>query len=147
MRSFTRHTLAALAMAALLAGACGNDTTPTTPVEPTPTPTQLSKTFTGDLTKGAEQVHTFEVGAGVVQATLYSLSPDATKPLGTAYGFWDGTSCTAITPTAVGTDALTLGSALVGTATATASLCLRVYDPGSLPEDTTYSYTFVVTYY
>lgn len=146
MRSLTRHSLAAIGMALMLA-ACGDETTTPTPVEPTPTPTQQSKTFAGELTKGGQQVHSFDVGAGVVQATLYSLSPDSTKVIGSAYGFWDGTNCTAITPNAVSSEAMTLGTTLVGTATANASLCLRVYDPGSLAEDTTYSYTMVVSYY
>lgn len=145
MRSFTWRAVAAVALASLLA-ACdsGNTVTPTTP---TSTKTQLTETFTGTLTTGASQIHSFKVGVGVVDATLNSLSPVSTTAIGTAYGFWDGVSCTAITPNAVESTSMVLGMALVGTAMKDATLCLRVYDAGSIPSGTTYSYIYTVNHY
>ena len=59
-------------------------------------------------------------------------------------GVWDGKSCS-VTAT---NDAVAVGSNVTGTATIdNVSLCLRVYDIGNVPPDTTYSYTATVAHF
>ena len=120
---------------------CGNNSTPTTPT--TPSATTVTETFSGELTIGQTQVHTFTVKAGVVTATLTSLSPLSTAALGMSLGVWDGTNCgiTAIN------DASVVSSTVTGTAAQALTLCLRVYDVGNIPDGTTYSYTAAAVHY
>lgn len=145
MRSFTWHAVAVVALAASLV-ACDSGNTPT-PTTPTPTGTQITETFTGTLTAGTSQVHSFNVGVGVVDATLNSLSPVSTTAIGSSYGFWDGLSCSPITPTVVESSSMVLGMTLVGTAMKSAAICLKVYDVGNIPAGTTYTYVYTVTHY
>lgn len=147
MRSVTRHTLAAVVLAVLLAGCDSGTDSPTTPTDPTPTPAQVTEVLTGELTKGATKVHPISVGTGVVRATLSSLSPVATTLIGTGIGLWDGTTCTAVTPTAVETSSMQVGATLTGTAMSPVSLCVKVYDVGNIPDGTTYAYAMTVTHY
>lgn len=144
----TWHTLAALVLAAFLA-ACsdnGNDIVPT-PTTPSTT-TAKSDTFSGELQAGGSAVHTLSVATGVVVSTITALSPTSTTLIGTAYGLWDGTSCSAITPTAVYSEQMILGSSLTGTATKNLdNLCVRLYDVGNIAAGTTYTYTIVVQHY
>jgi hypothetical protein len=115
-----------------------------TPVAPTETPTIVTETFTGDLVLGTINVHQYTAKKGVTAATLTSLTPLTTSHVGMSLGVWDGTTCTAVATN----DASGVGSQVVGTATIeTVNLCLRVYDIGNVPPDTTYSYTASVAHY
>lgn len=143
MRRIITQGIAGIALAALL-GACGGTTTPTTP---TPSTESKTETFAGDLQQGTSKIHTLSVGAGVVTATLTALSPLATASIGMAFGTWDGTNCQAITPTVVQNDNVKVGTSLVGTAATNLSMCLRVYDVGNIPADTTYTYNVSIVHF
>jgi hypothetical protein len=133
------------AVLAALVGACDSGNTA---VSPTPTgPTRVTENFSGTLVKGGTAVHSLSVGAGVVTTTLTALSPSTSTLIGMAYGLWDGTTCSPITPTAVSSNSMFVGASLVGTATTKISLCVKVYDVGNIPADTTYSYTIAVAHY
>jgi hypothetical protein len=41
----------------------------------------------------------------------------------------------------------TIGSQLIGTASAATSVCVKVYDAGTVPADTTLTYELTVTHY
>jgi hypothetical protein len=132
--------------AGLAAAVAACDSTATVPVAPSsPTPTLVTESFAGDVQPGGVVVHHFTaVEAGVVTATLGSLSPLSTAYMGMSIGVWDGTSCSSVAQN----DSVKVGSSVIGTATINnVSLCLRVYDVGNVPPDATYSYTVTVTHF
>jgi hypothetical protein len=129
-----------------LLAACNSNTT-TTPTTPTPVAVPTTESVTGELKTGTTDIHHFPVGIGVVNAILTGLSPVSTTLIGTAYGLWDGANCNPVTPTVVETNQMTVGTTLTGTAIKSTDLCLRVYDVGNIPADTTYTYSFTVTHY
>jgi hypothetical protein len=137
-RSIGRATAVAVLLACSL-WACNS--TPTTPTTPTPTG-KVTETFTGTLNTGEASFHAFDSkGAGVVTTTLTDITPDNTITLGIAVGAIDGVSCI---PTIVNGTAK-LNSVMVGLATAKVTLCVRVFDVGSITAAT--SYTVTVEHY
>ena len=141
-----RRVVSGILVAAGLAvavSACNNNAV-TVPTTPTQTPTLVTETFGGDLVLGTIDIHEFSANKGVATATLTGLTPLATAHVGMSLGVWNGTSCS----TVASSDAVAVGSTVVGTATIdSVSLCLRVYDIGNIPSDTTYSYTATVAHY
>jgi hypothetical protein len=129
-----------LAVAVVLATslwACGDSTTTTTPITPTPAE-KITETFTGTLALQGTDYYGFAAkSAGVVTTTLTSLSPDNTVAIGVAVGTFDGLSCTPV----VLSETAKVGSVLIGTATAPINLCLKVYDVGTITDPTTYTVT------
>jgi hypothetical protein len=114
----------------------------TTPTPTTPTPTEkVTETFTGTLNAGETSVHGFSAAAGVVTTRLTDIAPDNTITLGIAVGAIDGVSCL---PTIVNETAK-LDSVMVGLATASVTLCVNVFDVGSITAAT--SYTVTVEHY
>src|SRR6266508_2348534 len=116
------------------AAGCNNDnnvTTPTTTTTTTTTTATTTETVTGTLTLDGAITFPFTAGAGgTVTATLTSESPDATLPIGLALGAWNGSACSISIPN----DAAVQSSAVTGTVTAAAALCVRVYDAvGKVP--------------
>ena len=132
----------AVAVVAVIALAGCGDTEPTTPTAPT-TPTTVAKTetLTGTLAVSETKIHAFGVQPGTVTATLTSLAPDATIPIGLGVGMWDGLTCNAVLVNA----AAVQGNSLLGTASAATNICVKVYDVGNLG-DTTANYTVTVQY-
>jgi hypothetical protein len=131
---------AAVGVAVLLA-ACNGSSTPT---PTTPSTVSVTENYSGDLVQNGQKIHTFSTGAGVVTATLTSLTPLATASVGMSLGLWDGTNC----GVTISNENTKVGSTVVGTSTqATVSLCLRVYDVGNFAAGTTYSYTATVVHY
>ena len=141
-----RRTVRGIVVAGGLAvaiSACNNNTV-TVPTTPTPTPTIVTENFGGDLTLGRTVVHTFDAKKGVATAGLGSLTPLSTAHIGMSLGVWDGTTCSVVATN----DAAGVGSTVVGTATIdSVTLCLRVYDIGNIPPDTTYTYNATVAHY
>lgn len=127
-----RRPLSAIALTALLAftaAACDDDETPTTPSETSPVLT--TETFTGTLQRNGGFTFTFtNTAAGNVLATLNSVDPDTTAPLGLALGTWNGTACQII----LANDSALEGATIDGATTNAAALCMRIYDSkGELP--------------
>lgn len=124
-----------LLISALLAAGCDNDPdTPDTPTEPAP----VTDTFTGTINVNGAATHTFAVGfAGLVTATLTTVTPDATIQVGLGLGTWNGTNCQIILPK---DDALQ-GNAVAGVASGPGTLCARIYDVGKITESLGYTVT------
>jgi hypothetical protein len=129
-----RVTLACTLLLPLLIAACGDDepaaTTPTTPSA------TVTDTFTGTLTRNGGTSHPFPVSGaagGDVTATLKAVSPDAETVLGMSLGTWNGTACQSV----IANDRATVSASLLGRATSTGLLCLRIYDIGTVtaPQD------------
>jgi hypothetical protein len=119
-RSFSRG-LVLLALVALGAAGCDEETTPTTPTTPTPT---VTDTFTGTLTTNGARTFNFAVAAtGQVTATLTELASSAV-PVGLSLGNWNGTTCQIV----LANDNSVQGTFVTGNMTATGNLCVRIYD-------------------
>jgi hypothetical protein len=124
-----RRPLSRIALMALLAvttAACGDDS-PTTPTT-TPTVTTITETYTGTLQRNGGLTFTFNnTSAGTLTAQLTSVDPDTATAIGLALGTWSPTqgACQII----LANDAAFEGVTVVGTTTASASLCVRIYDP------------------
>jgi hypothetical protein len=116
-----------LALATSLAG-CNDSTTntPNTPTTPTtPTTPAVTETFTGTLNRNGGVTFPFTATAGgSVAVTLTTLTPTSTLVVGLSLGTWTGSACQAVVPN----DSATQGTTVVGTVTAAAALCARVYD-------------------
>ena len=125
--------------AAALAFGCSGDINdfPTTP-----DPVIVTETFTGTLNVNGAATHTVFTGAtGTVTATLTSLGENAPAKVGFSMGTLAGSTCTVV----LHNDNAVVTSILSGTvSTLAGSLCVRVYDVGSLTESV--SYTFTVTH-
>ncbi len=129
------------------AAGCNNDNNVTTPTTTTTTPTTTAtttETFTGTLTLNGAITFPFTAGAGgTITATLTSETPDATLPIGLALGAWSGSACAISIPN----DAAVQSSAVTGTVTAAASLCVRVYDAaGKVPAAQPVGFTVTIVH-
>ena len=126
--------LSVLVSTCALMSACGDDSTPTTPVTPA---VQISETYAGTIGINGAATHTFiTMDAGQAGATLTALSPDSAAIVSFAMGVWNGQYC-AIT---LAKDDATTGQNLVGNASQ-GSFCVRVADIGRLTAPTDYVIT------
>ena len=129
-----------------LVSACGSSD-PFLPTGPTTTPTILSETFSGVLTKNSAYTHPFAVtDAGDVSVFLLKSADPAQPdnnaiPIGVSLGTWNGVSCAIVIAsdnvTPVNNDTPLTGK-LSGRATTAGNLCVRVYDVGFVPGTATY---------
>jgi hypothetical protein len=111
------------------AAACGGTTTPDPPPDP------VVDVFSGTLTPNGAVTHTFVTSrSGEIRARLSVLEPDQLLVIGVALGTWNGVSCQIVLPN----DKATLGSEVIGAATAAGNLCVRLYDVGTMTAATTY---------
>ncbi len=130
-----RVTIACTLVLPLLAAGCGNNAQ--TPTAPTETVTTVTDTFTGTLTRNGATSHPFPVvsaAGGDVTASLKALSPDGAAVVGMSLGTWNGTACQAV----LSNDRATVASALLGRATSAGTLCVRIFDVGTLTEPQDY---------
>jgi hypothetical protein len=140
-----RRLLPGILLCALMISVAGCDdnndipTTPTTPTTPsTPTTTE---TFTGTLTRNGASSTAFNATAGgTVTATLTTLEPDGTIPVGLSLGAWTGSACQV---SGISNDAAVQGTVVTGTVTSAAALCVRIYDAAE-KVTTTMNYTITV---
>ena len=129
-----RVTLACTLLLPLLAAGCGDDDPIiNTPITPSPS---VTDTFTGTLTRNGATSHPFPVSAiigGSVTATLKAVTPDGEAVVGMYLGIWNGTGCSAV----VANDRAVVSTTILGTATSVGTLCVRIYDIGTLvdPQD------------
>lgn len=129
-----RAPLAVVALLAALAAGCDNQLDSL--VAPTVSVT-VTETFTGTLTKNGATSHPFSVtstGGGDVNATLKAVSPDSAAVVGFGMGTWNGTACQVI----ITNDRATQSVLIVGRATSTGSLCIRLFDVGQISEPVDY---------
>ena len=141
-RTVLRGTMAAMvAVASLMAGACGSDvTTPTVPTTPI-TPVTTTETFSGGLKVNGAATHVFLVtSAGTVTVQLTAIDPAGSPAIGLSLGTWNGTACQVV----IANDGAALNAIVTGNVTSATSLCARVYDAGGkLTDPLTYTITVV----
>lgn len=124
-----------LLAAALVVAGCDNEIENRTPTEPAPTTTD---TFTGTITINGAATHTFTtVAAGLVTATLVTVTPDAAIQVGLALGTWNTVNCQITLPK----DDAVQGIAVIGQVSGQGTLCVRIYDVGKMTEALTYTIT------
>ncbi|PHY12208.1 MAG: hypothetical protein CK533_00525 [Acidobacterium sp.] len=125
MRAFT---FVAVALPLLLASAgCDSaiDSFPTTP-----DPVTVTETFTGSVNINGAATHTFFTTAtGAVTATLTSLGENPPSAIGISLGTYAGSTCSLV----LTNDKAVVTSVVTGVVTTLGgSLCVRIYDVGSL---------------
>jgi hypothetical protein len=126
---------------ALALAACGD-----TRVDPGPTPTPITETFTGTLNPAGGATHAFfTLTGGAVKATLTAVGPDPAKNVGFSLGTFNPTSnvCTAVfdNPAALQAFEFSTIASTIG------SYCVRIYDNGNVTTDNVpYSYTITVVH-
>jgi hypothetical protein len=132
MIGFSTRELRRLALVCLTLGvaACGSDTAPTE----TPDPVAVTETFSGSLGPNDAESYPFTSGRGTVSASIATLAPDSTGTIGFSLGTWNGLSCAVV----LANDKATQGSSILGSVNGTGSLCVRVYDVGTITETVTY---------
>ena len=137
MRAIILRALALLI--AVAAAGCSGDINK---LPTTPDPVIVTDTFTGTLTVNGAQTHNVFTGAtGAVSATITSLGETVPDKVGFSMGTLAGATCSVV----LHNDNAVVTSNLLGTvASLNGSLCIRVYDVGSLtgPVD----YTITVTH-
>lgn len=135
--------LLALAVAAALTAACGDDSS-TSPTDTTSTSTTTTITYTGTLDVGASRFYSFtNAAAGSVTAFLASVTAtDGRAPLSTplelGIGVPAGTGC-ATTTTQVVTPGLV---SQMSVSLAAGVFCLRIADAGSLKTPVSFAVRF-----
>ncbi len=132
-RSRRRAVLAAAALLALAGAGCDNQLDDL--VAPTVSVT-VTETFAGTLTRNGATSHPFTVtstGGGEVTATLKGVTPDSGAVVGLAMGTWNGAACQVL----ISNDRATQSTSILGRATSTGSLCIRLFDIGQIsdPQD------------
>ena len=106
----------------------------------TPDPVFVTETFTGTLTINGGQTHNvFTSATGMVSATVVSLGETAPDKVGFSMGTLSTVgTCTVV----VSNDNAVVNTSLNGTvASLNGSLCIRVYDVGSLTAPVEYTIT------
>ena len=114
---------------ALTVAACESETIPSEP-----TPQSVTEAFSGTLSAHDAETHPFTSNRGAVTATLVTLTPDSTATVGFSLGTWNGLSCAIV----LANDKSTQGTALLGSVNGTGSLCVRMYDVGTIAEPFSY---------
>ena len=124
-----RVTLACTLLLPFITAGCGGDIQDL--VGPTPEPVIITETFTGTVTRNGAAAHPFPVNfssGGTVTAVLRTVTPDSALIIGFALGTWNGNACQAI----IANDRASQSTSIVGTATTSGSLCVRLYDTAGL---------------
>lgn len=99
-------------------------------------PVIVTETFTGTLTRNGATSHSFPINfssGGEVTAVLKTVTPDGATVVGFSLGTYNGTACQSV----IANDRATAPASLLGRATSTGTLCVRIYDVGTVvdPQD------------
>ena len=118
-----------------LTAAC-DDSTPDTTTPTSPSGAITTETFEGTLIRNGATTFTLTTASsGTVTATLVSIAPDTTIPIGFSLGTWNGTACST---SGIFNDNALAGSTILGSVSAAASLCVRTYDVGKITSAVTF---------
>jgi hypothetical protein len=118
---------------ALSAAACDSDN-PITPITPS-LPNTVTDTFGGTLNQNGGESYPFSTSSsGGVTATLSTLAPDSALEVGLSLGTWNGSACYIV----IAKDKATQSSSVLGQATSSGSLCVRIYDVGNVTDPITF---------
>lgn len=131
-----RVRLASALLLPVLAAGCGQSILDQL-TQPTPAAVIVTDTFTGTLTRNGASSHPFPVtssAGGDVIATLKAVAPDSAAVVGLSLGTWNGTACQAV----ISNDRATVPVSLLGRATTTGTLCVRIYDTGTISDAQAY---------
>ena len=136
MRSRSVQSVLFATALVVTSAACGNNNNPTIPT-PTPTP-GVTETFPGSIDVNGAQTFPFTVATGgFITATLTAVGPDTTALIGFSIGTFNNNVCTV--GTGLFLDKAPQGATIVASVSAPGTLCLRVYDGGTLTGLTTFS--------
>jgi hypothetical protein len=135
--SLLRTLLLAVPLAIAVSG-CGDTTDPIV----IPTPIEVTESFSGTVAQGGVSYHVVNAKVGAVTLTMTAIGPDSSATVGMSIGVLNSIACTAVmeNPTA------RVGSQLVGTATGVTTLCMKLYDVGTIAVDQTLSYEIAIKY-
>lgn len=102
----------------------------------TPDPVTVTESFTGSVNINGAATHTFITSAtGKVTATLISLGENPPAAIGLSMGTLSGSTCSLV----LTNDKAVVTSIVTGTVTTLGgSLCVRIYDVGSLTASVPY---------
>ena len=118
---------------AMFAVACEGDIAS---IPTTPDPVTVNETFTGTLNINGAATHSFNtLATGTVTATLTSLGENPPAAVGLSMGTMSGSTCSLV----LTNDRAVVTSIVTGTVTTlVGSLCVRIYDVGSLTQAVPY---------
>lgn len=131
MRAFKLVVVALPLMLAVSACESALDSIPTTP-----NPVEVTETFSGTVNINGAATHTFFTTAtGEVTATLTSLGDNPPAQIGISLGTFAGSTCSLV----LTNDKAVVTSVVSGVVTTLGgSLCVRIYDVGSLTASVPY---------
>ena len=131
MRSF--KFVAFVLPVAMFAVACEGDIAS---IPTTPDPVTVTETFTGTVNINGAATHSFvTLATGSVSATLTSLGEEPPAAIGLSLGTMSGSTCSLV----LTNDKAVVTSIVTGTVTTLGgSLCVRIYDVGSLTASVPY---------
>ncbi|HKV99542.1 MAG TPA: hypothetical protein VJN96_06955 [Vicinamibacterales bacterium] len=119
-----------------LSAGCGNNSNPNIPT-PTPTP-GVTETFPGTISTNGAMTFPFTVStAGFVTATLTTIGPDSTTLIGMSLGTYNNGICTV--GVTLSLDKAAQGTSMLASVSAGGTLCLRMFDAGTITGPTTFS--------
>lgn len=130
-----RVTLACTLLLPFVAAGCGGQIQNL--IGPTADPVIVTETFTGTLTRNGATSHPFPINfpsGGEVTAVLKTVTPDDTTVVGFSLGTFNGTACQSV----IANDRAVAPASLLGRATSTGTLCVRIYDIGSVTDPQNY---------
>jgi hypothetical protein len=120
-----------LCAAVIATASCGAST----PTASTTTPVLTTDTLGGNLTTGAQLYHLVAAKGGDVILKLTGISDPKVK-LGMELGVYSSGSCIAM----LSNSGSVIGTTLNGVATSTTSMCVRMFDPGTIASGATVTY-------
>lgn len=138
LRAPLLRTLLLVVPLALAVSGCGSSTDPIT----IPTPVEVTESFSGTVGQGGVSYHVVNAKVGTVTLSMNAIGPDSTATIGMSIGVLNSIACTSVmeNPTA------RVGSQLVGTVSGVATLCVKLYDAGTIALDQTLSYEIAIKY-
>ena len=129
---------------ALAAAGCSDTINVTSPSEPSVPVTlePVTESFSGTVSQGGVSYHLINAKVGTVTMTMMAIGPDSAATVGMSIGVLNQIACTSVmeNPTA------RVGSQLVGTATGVTTLCVKLYDAGTIAADQPLSYEIALKY-
>jgi hypothetical protein len=132
------RTLLVIVPLAFGVSGCGDGADPIT----IPTAVEVTESFSGTVGQGGVSYHVVSARVGAVTLTMNAIGPDSTATVGMSIGVLNSIACTAVmeNPTA------RVGSQLIGTVTGDTTVCVKLYDAGTVALDDTLSYEIVIKY-
>ena len=141
MSRLLSRSVVVLALVALTASACSDNTLSQLASASSTTPQTFTDTYTGTLSTNGAFTHIFTIQTlGSVTVTLLSLGPNTSQIVGMSLGVWTGSACSTSPQTGgSAVDTAVAGSSITLNATAAGNLCARLYDVGFITQPVIYT--------